>query len=81
MTEFFIFCHSLIGCVILLFKCYIEVFKTKSFIMLALTPKRVSNLRGPSPPHSARATQLLSKKWCSGGEPLQPCVRFDRPEI
>ena len=34
------------------------------------TPKRVTSLRGPSPRHCARATQLLSKKCRSGGEPL-----------
>ena len=33
-------------------------------------PKRVTSLRGPSPRHCARATQLLSKKCCSSGEPL-----------
>ena len=43
----------------------------KSFIYTRCsTPKRVTSLRGPSPRHSARATQLLSKKCCSGGEPL-----------
>ena len=34
------------------------------------TPNRVTSLRGPSPRHCAWATQLLSKKCCSGGEPL-----------
>ena len=34
------------------------------------TPKRVTSLRGPSLRHCARATQLLSKKCCSGVEPL-----------
>ena len=34
------------------------------------TPKRVTSWRGPSPRHCARATQLLSKKYRSGGEPL-----------
>ena len=34
------------------------------------TPKRVTSWRGPSPRHCARATQLLSKKCRSGGEPL-----------
>ena len=34
------------------------------------TPKRVTSWRGPSSPHCARATQLLSKKYRSGGEPL-----------
>ena len=33
------------------------------------TPKRVTSWRGPSPRHCARATQLLSKKCCIGGEP------------
>ena len=33
------------------------------------TPKRVTSLRGPSPRRCARATQLLSKKCRSGGEP------------
>ena len=32
--------------------------------------KRVTSLRGPSPRHYARETQLLSKKCGSGGEPL-----------
>ena len=36
----------------------------------ATAPKRVASLRGPSPRHCARATQLLSKKFRSGGEPL-----------
>ena len=35
-----------------------------------ITPKRVTSWRGPSPHHCARATQLLSKKRRSGGEPL-----------
>ena len=34
------------------------------------TPKRVTSWRGPFPRHCARATQLLSKKCRSGGEPL-----------
>ena len=34
------------------------------------TPKRVTSWRGPSPRHCAQATQLLSKKCRSGGEPL-----------
>ena len=48
-----------------------EIFLIKSFIYTRCsTPKRVTSLRGPSPRHCARATQLLSKKCCSGGEPL-----------
>ena len=35
-----------------------------------ITPKRVTSLRGPSPRHWARATQLLSKKCHSIGEHL-----------
>ena len=35
-----------------------------------ITPKRETSWRGPSPRHCARATQLLSKKCRSGGEPL-----------
>ena len=35
-----------------------------------ITPKLVTSLRVPFPRHCARATQLLSKKCCSGGEPL-----------
>ena len=35
-----------------------------------ITPKRVTNWRGPSPRHCARATQLLSEKYRSDGEPL-----------
>ena len=46
-----------------------------------ITPKRVTSWRGPSPRHCARATQLLSKKCRSGGEPLATLCRFDRPEI
>ena len=34
------------------------------------TPKSVTSLRGPSPNHCDQATQLLSKKCCSGGKPL-----------
>ena len=34
------------------------------------TPKRVTSWQGPFPHHCARETQLLSKKCCSGGEPL-----------
>ena len=34
------------------------------------TPKRVASLRGPSPRHCARETQLLLKKCRSGDEPL-----------
>ena len=32
-----------------------------------ITPKHVTSLRGPSPRHSALATQFLSKKCCSDG--------------
>ena len=45
----------------------------KSFIMLPVlyTPKRVTSLSFPSPPHHcAWVKQLRSKKCCSGGEPL-----------
>ena len=35
-----------------------------------IMPKRVTSLRGPSSSHCARATELLSKKYHSGGEPL-----------
>ena len=35
-----------------------------------ITVKRVTSKRGPSPHHCAWATQLLSTKCCSGGEPL-----------
>ena len=35
-----------------------------------ITPKRVTSLRDPSPRHCDQATQLLSKKCRSGGEPL-----------
>ena len=35
-----------------------------------IMPKRVTSLRGPSPRNYTRATQLLLKKCCSGGEPL-----------
>ena len=34
------------------------------------TPKRVTSWRGPSPRHCSWATQLLSKKRRSGGNPL-----------
>ena len=33
-----------------------------------ITPKRVTSLRGLSPRHCALASQLLSKKRCSGGK-------------
>ena len=45
------------------------------------TLKRVTSRRGPSPCHWALATQLLSKKYRSGGEPLKHCFWFDQPEI
>ena len=35
-----------------------------------ITPKRATSLRGPFPRHCTRTTQLLSKKYRSGGEPL-----------
>ena len=51
--------------------CLLKSNEIKSFIYTRCsTPKRVTSLRGPSPRHCARATQLLSKKCCSGGEPL-----------
>ena len=44
--------------------------------------KRISSLKGSFPRHCARATQLLSKRFCSGGEALATlCVQFDMPEI
>ena len=45
----------------------------KAFIILTVTcntPKRVTSWRGPYPSHCTRATQLLSKKCRSSGEPL-----------
>ena len=45
--------------------------KIKSFIITPRnTPKLVTTWRGPTPRHCARATQLLSKKYRSGGESL-----------
>ena len=44
----------------------IQIFRYTRFV----TPKRVTSWRGPFPRHCARATQLLSKKYRSGGEPL-----------
>ena len=41
-----------------------------------ITPKRVTNLRGPSTRHCAWTTQLLSNKSRNGGEPLATLV-FD----
>ena len=35
-----------------------------------ITPRRVTGLQRLSPRHCARATHLLLKKRCSGGEPL-----------
>ena len=35
-----------------------------------ITPKRVTNLLGPSPRQCARAAVLLAKKCCCGDEPL-----------
>ena len=37
---------------------------------------RGMSLLGSSPRHYAWATQLLSKKFCSGGEPLQTLCRI-----
>ena len=34
-----------------------------------ITPKRVTSLRGPTSRHCSRATQLISKKFCSGSKP------------
>ena len=46
------------------------------------TPKRVTSWRGPSPRHCARATQLLSKKWRRGGEPLATlCFDLNGPRF
>ena len=50
---------------------FLEVNQIKIFhYTRCITPKRVTSWRGPSPRHCARATQLLSKKCRSGGEPL-----------
>ena len=47
-----------------------------------ITPKRVTILRGSSPRHYARATQIfLEKCRRSGASRWQHCVRFDRQEI
>ena len=35
-----------------------------------ITPKRVTSLKDPASDHCTRATQLPSKKYLSGGEPL-----------
>ena len=44
--------------------------KIKSFIILAYYAKACNELAGPTPRHFSRATQLLSKKYRSPGEPL-----------
>ena len=46
-----------------------------------MTPKHVTSWRGPYPSHCAWATQLLSKKCRSGGEPLPTLCQLDRPQI
>ena len=46
------------------------------------TPKLVTSLRGPSVRHSARATQLLSKKCRNSGESLTNTVSdLTRPKF
>ena len=42
----------------------------KSFIILAVLRQNVKSLQRPFPCHCAQATQLVSKKGCSDGEPL-----------
>ena len=46
--------------------CYSQIFH----YTCCNTPKRVTSLLGPSPRHCTCATQLLSKKCCSGDKPL-----------
>ena len=46
-----------------------------------ITPKRVTSLRGPSPSHCARATQLFLRNVAAEASRWQHCVRSDRPEI
>ena len=53
--------------VILQYNCIIQ---SSISLNLYITPKRVTSLWILSTRHYARATQLLSKKRCSGGEPL-----------
>ena len=57
-------------------------FKSQSNLSLysSKTSKRVTSLRGLSPRHCARATQLLSKNAAMANR-WQHCVQFDRPEI
>ena len=44
--------------------------------------KRITSLKGSFPRHCARATQLFSKRFCSGGEAFATlCVQFDMPEV
>ena len=54
------------------FYSYFTKSKSKIFhYTRCITPKCVTSLlRGPSPRHCARTTQLLSKKCCNRGEPL-----------
>ena len=62
--------------------CYIKSKKSNLYYTRYTTPKRVTNLLGPSPCHCARATQLLTRRnvvpvashWLH-------CGRFDRPEM
>ena len=50
---------------------FIWIFKNQIFHYTRYTtPKHVTSLRGSFPHHCVRAIQLLSKKCCSGGEPL-----------
>ena len=55
--------------------------KSNFYYTRCVMPQRVTSCRGPSPLNFARATQLLSKKCCSGASRWQHCVRFDRPEF
>ena len=48
----------------------IDQIESNILFTCGITPKLVTSLRGPSPRHCARATQLLSKKCRSRGESL-----------
>ena len=51
-------------------KSRVEKFSIQTFHYTScFTAKRVTNLRGPSTRHCARATQLRILKCCNSGEP------------
>ena len=51
-------------------ECCVHCTTNLLYYTRCITPKRVTSLRSPSSRHCARATQLHSKKCCSGGKSL-----------